>query len=447
MAGRTLILLSCSRDKLPHGNPLDAAGRSLASSAGLPTWSKDLLAKRKLIFDGLCGQGGRLYDEDQQGGFRDERRPNRALVLGPDFGGNATDGLYLPAHERYTGRFFEALNSEAPDFWVRLPMCVEVLFVSGLYGLVFWNEQIQEYDCHLNDLIKRHPQPRTVADFWKATLSKVVCEFLRTEDHVGRPIRQIYDLLSEESYQEVFDWNLIASKGRVRVHHRIFRPLSGRDTLPCIAQILASRLRRFCEGPDQFRRGKWIKCSDEEGSLDEFGFEFPIGQVHGAAREGDAQEVREWILKHHSQVRTLATEILDDLVLAELSWQKIQRLKSFDYGCLIVSYAKPVERWLTWMVMGVVPENAVRLTYARPESQARRVASERRKPPRLQELLNAVREKHHWAALAPSIEELWDLRGKGAHASKQRTRDDLTTARSLAFNILEVGEAIRSQRP
>src|ERR1039458_8631920 len=88
MQERTIILLSCSRDKRQGGDGFDETARRLASSTALPQQWKALLAERKKISTLLRGRRGRLYNDDQAGGFRDLRAWNRLLVslasnLGP----------------------------------------------------------------------------------------------------------------------------------------------------------------------------------------------------------------------------------------------------------------------------------------------------------------------------------------------------------------------------
>src|ERR1039458_5728501 len=183
MQERTIILLSCSRDKRQGGVCYDETARRLASSSALPQQWKALVAERKRISVLLRGIQGRLYNDDQAGGFRDLRGVNRSLVSGLDVGG--TDygkQLYWPAHKRYCGRFFVELDAIAPGFWSELNRHpIEILFVSGLYGLLLWDEVIQEYDCHLGDYVKGKEPKQTVARLWRPLLTDVLCEFIKTE--------------------------------------------------------------------------------------------------------------------------------------------------------------------------------------------------------------------------------------------------------------------------
>ena len=167
MQERSLILLSCSRDKRPDGERFDHSARRMASRAHIPHRWVEFIGGRSRIFNLLKGVNGRLRNIDQAGGFCDERRSNKNLLPGPDFGGTAFEQpIFLPAYQRYCGRFFTELTCVKREFWEELTShpAVDILFVSGLYGLVFWNDEIQEYDCHFGDCLEGREHKRTVAD-------------------------------------------------------------------------------------------------------------------------------------------------------------------------------------------------------------------------------------------------------------------------------------------
>src|SRR5689334_20254085 len=200
---KTLLLLSCSRDKRSGGGPYDISTRNIPRN--LSRTGRALLAKRQEIASMLRHDKGysRLYNKDQKGGFRDERECNCKLKIGPDLGGEEAGGFYLPAHERYSGRFFSRLNSENPDFWESLSHAqMEVMFVSGLYGLLYWDELIQEYDCHFDDHLKGDKRG-TLGAMWKATLTSALSEMARESESQGAGLA-VFDLLSEFTYQNAF---------------------------------------------------------------------------------------------------------------------------------------------------------------------------------------------------------------------------------------------------
>jgi hypothetical protein len=417
MPGRTLILLSCSRSKRPGGVSFDAAARRFASSGALPGPSSGFIGTRKEIFDLLHG-GRQLHNEDQQGGFRGDVAANKALLLGPDFGGRAPgEPVYMPAYRRYNGRFFAALDALAPTFWSGLHKHpIEILFVSGLYGLMYWDEAIQEYDCHLSDY--RVPDRTQITALWKPVLTPALRDFLSAQARADHPIQYIYDLLSEETYQKAFDWEEV-SKQVASLHHRIFQGVAGLDILPWLATILGTHLDRFEESRERFRDGEWLECCTDDKLKILFGFESKLNADTLATREGDLNHVRQAVLRAHPSLEWLPRQVFEDLVLAEHSRLKVERLPRFDFGAVIVSFTKVVERYFKTVLPGCPPQ------------------------PQFGEIIAAIKLRRGWMALRWELQELSKLRGEGGAHPGNRNVNDLLRARGLAFNILVSGEKIR----
>ena len=100
-------------------------GCKLCKAAGpsrecCPIQGRGSFERRNEIRRMLRGEELRLYDGSQNGGFHDENPANSDLANGQDFDG-LQPARYLPAFERYTGRFFRALRRKAPNFWKPLP--------------------------------------------------------------------------------------------------------------------------------------------------------------------------------------------------------------------------------------------------------------------------------------------------------------------------------------
>lgn len=405
MQERTIILLSCSRDKLPGGKSFDASSRRISSTSALPHLSNALTAQRRRIFSLLRGRQGRLYDEDQRGGFRDLRSSNRELSAGPDFGdAGKQKGLYQPAFKRYQGRFFVELSQRCPTFWEKLRKePVEILFVSGLYGLLLWDEMIQDYDCHLADYVDPSEPRQTVAKLWRSQLTDIFRDFLEGERRQGRPVRHIYDMLSEEIYQSVFDWEQINNVAGIRAHHRLFRPMTEKDALPYVAAALADQLQRFCEGPERFEDGKWYPCPAGDRPPAEFSFE-PLVR-------SDSERAVMALCYQFPVLVSLRQDLLDELALAEDFWRKGQSSwNGDDFGIFAVAYGKCLEHWLitlepTWNSRRESPQNVVR-----------RIASLRH--------------------LAEDVGKLWRIRNEGAHAGSRTTKTRARNARDLLLRIL-----------
>lgn len=410
MQEQTIILLSCSNEKTQEGKRLHEIGdgRTFLSSEVLPTQSKRLRELRTQVFGLLKGKGGRLHNSDQGGGYRDERSPNRSLIPGPDFGAkDLGEAIYLPAWRRYKGRFFEAVGK---DFWPDLSRSpVEVLFVSGLYGLLFWDERIQNYDCHFGDEIQGQVLKRTVANCWRPLLTDLLCEFVKARKKAGATIRDIFDLLSDELYQDVFDWKSVRENSDVKVHHRDFRPPSiGPDSLTSIAQVLNAYLRRFYQEDCLFRDGEWYSLNPTPGCKQKFRFEYP--------RVPERDKVLELLCLNHPLLRTLPREVCEQLSRAEISRLAAAHVCEFDVGTLIVSYTKCFELWLNAFVHGW------RRKFRSPRETVRQLAEFR--------------------PLARDVNDLWDLRRPGAHAEPGA---DLERARSLTLKILSAASIIRRQ--
>jgi hypothetical protein len=418
MSGRTLILLSCSRDKRHGGDHFDGTARRLPSASTLPNLAMDVLKTRNQIYELLHGVRSRLYDEDQKGGFRDERVSNRVLRLGPDFGGDDIGvPIYLPAYKRYSGRFFAELERVAPLFWDEITVRpIDILFVSGLYGLLYWNELIQEYDCHLKDY--REFDRKAISSLWKPVLSPALADLLKARAQAGHPIDCVYDLLSEEAYQHVFDWEIVSSQG-ASVHHRIFQGLAGPDILPFVARILADHLPLFLESKERFRNGTWRDLSMHDGRVVRMGFESRLKQDSLATREGDIDHVRKAVLKAHPELESLPRQVFEDLVLAEHSWLKVEGLPQFDFGAVIVSFTKVVERYFKAVLPGCPPK------------------------PQFGEIIAAIKHRPGWMALRGELYELSRLRGEGGAHPGNRNVNDLRRARLYTFKVLERGEKIR----
>ena len=150
----SLLLLSCSNEKLSGGSPYgEIQGRTIGSFLSRPMRRR--LFNRRNQMRGMLKERTRrrLHNQDQMAGFRDARPRNLDLQEGPDFGREAIGACYRRACERYHGRLSTRLASRASSFWsdLRVNGGVEIAFLSALYGLVLWDEPIQDYDCHFAD--------------------------------------------------------------------------------------------------------------------------------------------------------------------------------------------------------------------------------------------------------------------------------------------------------
>ena len=101
-----LFLTNCSLTKAPGGSAEYDEGQAITSV--LPNSLGDRLLERRARIFQLVKSASDFY---WQGTPVSELAFNQELTSGPDLGGRHT-ATYLPALDRYEGRFFQALGAE-----------------------------------------------------------------------------------------------------------------------------------------------------------------------------------------------------------------------------------------------------------------------------------------------------------------------------------------------
>ena len=394
-SGHVLLLLSCSHRKRPDGlAPPSTAPRV---SECLTFSRAKFLGCRRSVFDLLKGTRSRLYDREQRGGYRDEHGPNRKLRGDQEFDLEKDPrALYLPANQRYAGRFFERLDEENPKFWNGLLQTpIEILFVSALYGLLLWNEPIQDYDCHASDRIA--DANLMVGDIWRPVATDALLDFIsrggRNPEH--ERFAAIFDLLSENAYQNMFDWTRIESTmlGREpRLYHRIFLRCEGPDVLFHLAKVCGKQLPRFLPSdPQHFEAGPWYSVPDAD-RFPKFGFETKIGSKTEATREGEVASALRSMLNQNERLKLVRDEgALRQLALAEVSWKKVRDASAFDFGSIALAYAKSAEAFFRRALRDCPPRASL-------GAIARLASADRR-----------------WLSMKNDLEKLAGIRDRGAH--------------------------------
>ena len=232
-----IIIISCSNGKARGGNaaynPDDSITAFLPPEIQQTVWER-----RRTIADWIIA--GQVEDRLRGDGNRRDSRYNIDLKMGPDLGAGLSEICppdahsdmrqesqskatikYLPAYERYDGRFF--VNAGLETFEKAIVDECHVLIVSGLYGLLLPEELIQAYNCHLDDEVldsgmsadytddgtvenadarisgiwRRHNLPNRI-------LQAFIEDHNKQNDHT---IKHVIDLLSETSYQRLFNWD------------------------------------------------------------------------------------------------------------------------------------------------------------------------------------------------------------------------------------------------
>ena len=216
-----LFLTTCSLTKSRGGESHYDKNDAIATGVGADLEGR-LLARREEV-RGLV-KGNR--DLRWQGVSLADLEFNHDLVRGADFGGRHAPA-YLPAIDRYRGRFFQALG-EGGEQALR-GRRHGALVVSGLYGLVQPMERIQLYSCPLN---------AEVAETWNrdALLTDVLCEYIHRFN-----VLRVFDLLAIDAYRQLIDWQRIADSG-TDVLHCFDSMASGESALTSFGMFLASHL-------------------------------------------------------------------------------------------------------------------------------------------------------------------------------------------------------------
>lgn len=230
-----IILLSCSNGKTRGGSAVYSIHDSIASDLPAET-RRELWSCRSAIAGRILA--GLVEDRLRGDGNRRDSRYNIALQLGADMGVGLSESgpmerytqkqseiqseassQYLPAYERYDGRFFAHAGLETFE----KVFCEEchVLIISGLYGLLLPEEPIQAYNCHVDDEVLGGGLFSSdgdaggegylrISDFWKQRnlLDRILQEFIENHNRQHEhSIRYVVDLLSETSYQRLFNWD------------------------------------------------------------------------------------------------------------------------------------------------------------------------------------------------------------------------------------------------
>lgn len=264
--GRNLILISCSDHKKHGGYPIYNKNNSILSifQKDDPLLKK-ILNVRYQIFKKI--KEGKTFDSFRSGGYRKDSSYNKELNIGPDLSlnlynnyleGSRTETLYLEAYQRYCGRFFSA--AEELSFILAEEMECHTLLVSGLYGLITLQEPIQLYTSYLgDDIIPDENKDDSellckivkakVLDLWRVgnenLMNSCLLKYIEHHNNVyGRnhKIENVIDLLSEYTYQVVFDWDELHKRFRdkslkITPMHRVVTGMKEPEFLPDLGRF------------------------------------------------------------------------------------------------------------------------------------------------------------------------------------------------------------------
>ncbi len=203
--------------------------QSIATRFKDPQAIKLLYQIRNLSFDLIMNKS-----LENKGTLLAEHPLNQGLRRGPDFNGKAT-AKYLPAIDRYIGRFYAGKSSDGRTYELKSSLVDtphHLLIVSGLYGLLLPEEQIQLYESPLEDL-------KQIQDVWKTDnrFTKLLSAYIKAEG-----IRLVVDMTGQRAYQELIDWPEIDAIPNVRVLHAMAKIGPGEDQIKPFAAVLCDPL-------------------------------------------------------------------------------------------------------------------------------------------------------------------------------------------------------------
>jgi hypothetical protein len=221
-----LIIIICSyhkrtnqneyNSKLPENFSFSRFGESLT-----PEMANTLYQKRRAVFDLLKSGNVFWHNSDEN------RHPyNQDLIIGEDLdpGHQNPKIVYMPAICRYYGRFFKELKENGLQN-VTDPE-VHVLILSGLYGFVLPNENIQLYSVPIE-------WGSNVQRVWKdnAILTKILLDYINQQQ-----ISHVFDLTARQDYRETIEWELV--RPVVEVRHCFSKLGAGNDALEDFAHFI-----------------------------------------------------------------------------------------------------------------------------------------------------------------------------------------------------------------
>jgi pimeloyl-ACP methyl ester carboxylesterase len=197
-----LILMACSHTKRDGGEGYGGP----APDGWIPDQSlrQRTLARRSYVY-GLV-RDAKIEDGFERGGNRAHQPANRYLQYGPDFGGNVVpgeEGHYLPASRRYNGRIYNYISDAAWTNYFQNNDRVQVLIMSGLYGLLDAAEWIQNYDVHLTDTNK--DSGISISSMWSDLYTDGLEAYVRRA-YQNRKVK-IFDFLCDHHYVDAIKWH------------------------------------------------------------------------------------------------------------------------------------------------------------------------------------------------------------------------------------------------
>jgi hypothetical protein len=228
-----LILVTCSNHKLRSGEVRNYDSASSIQTFLSPDTCKNFYNKRYFAYSQIHNQ--KLL---RDGKTLDKFPLNENLVCGPDIHLNAKEfGKYLPAVQRYEGRFFTELGNPDQKLALFDNARLHLIIISGLYGLLLPSEKIQSYSFNINDSDSVR-KSWTEGDF----LTKTIIEYKRKNN-----ISLVIEMIGDDSYKELINWNLLSNEMKGNVLHAYSKQYSAPDILIPLGDAAKILLTLFSE--------------------------------------------------------------------------------------------------------------------------------------------------------------------------------------------------------
>jgi len=279
-----LLLISCSHAK-------ETGGETKYGGLGPAAWIYDKLIRDKVLSS--RSQVFRLLkDAAIDNGFeiaenRLHESANRALQIGPDFGGvqEADGGAYIPAYHRYSGKTYTQISPETWNhYYSKNQEKLFVLIMSGLYGMLEASEWIQNYDIHLTDRILNTGIP--LSGLWRDLFTDLLVDYVRRAHRDKGKRVQIVNCLCDSYYVDSIKWQELPPE--CSVYHLASPNNQHKELLP-LAGTVSNCLLRDPERLDKIERttrGKPVLYSiadfgepPEQHAQTQIAFEARIGDL------------------------------------------------------------------------------------------------------------------------------------------------------------------------
>lgn len=238
----TLLLFPCCAEKKTGGNTWHSDNARIAEYLSTDAYKGLLKARKELLYE-CC-------NNDRYSTGKCEK--NKAITIGPDFGGADQTGKYLPALQRYAGSLYKADQNWRSAVTEALAdeNSPRLLIVSALYGLLHPQELIQDYNLQMSDSpakrIWSRSMPGLLADYvYRHDIKRLVMYFGSSTAYLKVAAQAAKPLLLEGKLQEVLQYDVENGNAYHTPHNHgliLLRDLIGQEVSGFTRSIKLRRL-------------------------------------------------------------------------------------------------------------------------------------------------------------------------------------------------------------